>query len=698
MSKDKWILWVGVFFWGVNMSAQSYISGSVVDEKGRPVVFAQVFIEETFEGGATDESGEFRFTTTAKNPAALIVRAQGFKGWRQLLALDKDTLNLQIDLVPSDYQLNAVVISAGAFEASDEKKGTILKPLDIVQNPGAEGDIFGALRTLPGVSQLGDETGIFVRGGEASETQTVIDGTIVRSPFFSQVPNIPARGRFDPFLFTGVMFSTGGYSAEYGQALSSVLLLDTQGIPGQSTTSLGLNFAGMDVSHTKVWNEKTALIGNIGYSYLQPLFSIVPQNTSWRTEPRGSNASWAFRHKGKNGLWKSYFQYQRGRIGINTNDLEQPGNTVPFNNRNQNLYWNNSYKGIIGTKWKIQLGAALNRDVDENEFGTLDFGTRTTQAQGKITIGRSLGNKVLLKFGSDFWRMEEEFSFENQSWRIADTYVANYVEADMNLSQKFALRMGMRGEYSSILGRGNVAPRTSLAYKVGKESQVSLAYGQFYQTPRNEFLYEPPSLNFEQATHYIVNYQWMGEGYTFRSEAYIKEYDQLIKEDIEQIYDNEGNGSAMGIDLFWRDTRTIENLDYWVTYSYVRARRNYLDFPEEAVPTFVTPHSLNVVANYNVRLWRLGASYAYGSGRTFENPLATDFLSDRTPAYHQLRLSSSYLMSIFGNFSVLYASIGNPFGWDQVFGYRFSSDGQLSEAIVPASRRSYFLGIFISFE
>ena len=70
-----------------------------------------------------------------------------------------------------------------------------------------------------------------MRGGEADETQIFIDGIRVFTPYSPTAKNIPTRGRFSPFLFKGITFSTGGYSAEYGQALSSVLLLNSTDEP-----------------------------------------------------------------------------------------------------------------------------------------------------------------------------------------------------------------------------------------------------------------------------------------------------------------------------------------------------------------------------------------------------------------------------------------------------------------------------------
>ena len=106
-------------------------------------------------------------------------------------------MTINVELKELFNELNAVVITAGAFEASDEKKNTILKPLDIVTTAGADGDIYGALETLPGASKVGNDDGLYVRGGSDYETKTVIDGMTVNNPYYSTLPDIPSRGRHD---------------------------------------------------------------------------------------------------------------------------------------------------------------------------------------------------------------------------------------------------------------------------------------------------------------------------------------------------------------------------------------------------------------------------------------------------------------------------------------------------------------------
>ncbi len=691
-------IWIFICFFPIISFGQTTVKGKIVDKKGEAIPFANVYLKDIFDGGSTDEEGNFSFTTDASGEQVLVASSLGF----QTLELPIDLNNLvsegyNLRLKPGGNELAEVVVSAGAFEASDEKKGTILKPLDIVTNPAASGDLYGALATLPGVTPVNDETGIFVRGGEASETKTIIDGSLVDKPFFGDVPDVPARGRFNPFLFKGTLFSTGGYSAEYGQALSSVLILNTQDLPQQDSWSINTSMAGFGGGLTKVWKDRTAFLANVGYTNLSALFAIVPQNRNWVKPPTGVGGALGFRHlTEKGGLFKSYLQFQNGRIALNfaPNGSQSPDSE--FQNKNRNFFWNNSYRGSLGKKWGLFTAAAISYDDNNDQLGENSFGEKEWIGQGRITLSREMG-KVFTRIGSEVQLKQGDYFFNEYSSALESPLAAFYAESDIKIGKKMAGRIGIRGEYAGILEAFNIMPRLSLTYKTGGFSMVSLAYGQFFQTPGVDFLRQTTDLTFEKATHYILNYQWQTDQQIFRIEAYLKDYDNLIKNGIDRSLNNEGFGFSKGIDVFWRDQKTIPNLTYWISYSFIDAQRLYQDFPIQTSPTFVSRHTMSMIANYRItpRL-RLGGAYTYASGRPYLNPNNPDFLGDRTIDYHNLNISSSYLTSLWGNFTVIYLSLKNPFAIKQVFGYRYSDDGSFREPITPTTNWSFFAGMSVS--
>ena len=142
----------------------------------------------------------------------------------------------------------------------------------------------------------------------------------------------------------------------------------------------------------------------------------------------------------------------------------------------------------------------------------------------------------------------------------------------------------------------------------------------------------------------------------------------------------------------------MRSADYWISYSFLDTKRNYRDFPIEATPAFAANHVANFVAKYFISVvsTSIGATYTYASGRSYFNPNSQVFLSDKTKDYHNISMNVSYLTSLAKQFTIVYLSIENIFGINNVFGYRYSPDGAFRQPIVPSAPRSIFLGVFIT--
>ncbi len=101
----------------------------------------------------------------------------------------------------------------------------------------------------------------------------------------------------------------------------------------------------------------------------------------------------------------------------------------------------------------------------------------------------------------------------------------------------------------------------------------------------------------QKATHYIANYQRVSRDYTLRIEGYYKKYENLVKTygtsnaGIIDSVATSGYGDAKGIELFWRDRKTLKNVDYWISYSYLDTKRDYLNYPYAIQPNFAANHT-----------------------------------------------------------------------------------------------------------
>lgn len=133
-----------------------------------------------------------------------------------------------------------------------------------------------------------------------------------------------------------------------------------------------------------------------------------------------------------------------------------------------------------------------------------------------------------------------------------------------------------------------------------------------------------------------------------------------------------GDGYATGLDIFWRDEKTVKNLDYWISYSYLDTERQYLNFQETATPNFASSHNISAVGKYWVEDLKsqIGLTYNYTSGRTFTNPNLDGFLNDKTTSFQSLNLNWAYLID---QQKILFLSVTNVLGRENIFNYQYSS-------------------------
>ncbi len=687
--------------------AQTTVSGIVTDTKNNPIEGANIYLEGTYDGASSDAEGKFSFETTETGKQNLVVSMISFDTYMQAGDVSYLT-DLKIELSEAINQLTGVTLTAGSFQAGDNSKVSVLKPLDIVTTAGAAGDVVGALQTLPGTSSINEDGRLFVRGGGAGETQVFVDGLRVFQ-FFNATPNnIPTRGRLSPFLFKGITFSTGGYSAEYGQALSSVLLLNTTDMPDQEKTDIGILSVGASLGRTEIWGNKS-LSFNAQYTNLEPYQWIIPNNQGVRyNKPFESIAGEAvFRSKTDKGMFKCYTGFNRATVDIDQEDINFD-DFVNFRLKNSNLYANSSYKHFFDNEWTMNAGASISSDRNDIRFDVNDIESNETAAHLKLKVKKTFSSRFQLNFGvehfitdfRDTFSAPDGFSFDSG---FQDNLSASFAEADIFFSNKLAMKLGVRGEYSTVLEDSNFAPRLSLAYKTSEKGQFSIAYGDFYQNPLNESLRFDQNLDFEKTAHYILNYQYLSDGKTLRAEAFYKDYDALVKFNTEMPqfnsqFNNMGNGYASGIDVFWRDNKSVKNLDYWVSYSYLNTERDFRNFPERATPNFAPTHSLSLVTKYWVEDWRsqVGVSYNYGSGRPYDNPNTPEFLAEKTKSLNSLNVNWAYLIS---QQKILFFSVSNITGFKNVNGYQYANTPNIDgifdrRAIRPTADTFFVVGFF----
>lgn len=709
----------------LTLFSQITISGKVLGKHGKPLKDVSVTLKDTYDGATTDEAGNYKFETSEKGNQTLVFSHPKFIEVEKPVNIEDKSIILNAELKESVNEIDAVVISAGSIEASDKKRATtLLTPIDIYTTAGANAQISSAIETLPGVQKVGESEGLFVRGGTGTETKFFMDGNLVNNYFGNSVPGIKGMDRLNTSLFKGNVFSSGGYSALYGQALSGILALESIDLPERNSADFGISPIFASGTLQNVNKERTNSYGiSLGYSNLELMQKILNFNTDFEKAPNSFDTNANFRIKTKRGGFIKYYgSYDSSSMRLAMQGVEADNATDKINQNGKNTFHSLSYREKLG-KYTLNLGTSysfnqnvlnFNNYVNSSEVFKNDIDAKGNYFNAKTVIERKLYKISNIKAGIEFNDTNEKtwVSAANQNYIFKDKITSLFAETNLGINNNFSVQIGARAENSSAIKQWNFSPRFALGYRMSKEWTSSLAYGIFYQNPESKYFDANYNPNYQRANHYIFQVQRSAEGRSLRLETFYKKYEDLLKTTT-NFYrpiaiNNNGSGYAKGLELFWRDKKTLKNIDYWISYSYLDSKRNYLNYTESLFPNFAAKHTVSVVAKKFIVNWKTGFnfSYNYNSGRPYYNFVEENgntILKNQgfVKNYSVLNFSMNYLPNLGKKdakaSSVIVLSINNVLGTKNIYGYNFSSNGNRSTAIKPPTDTFIFVGWFISF-
>ena len=383
-------------------NSQTIIYGRIVSQKGEALPFVNVFLKGSFDGNSTDNYGYYSFNTTVIGEAILTASFIGYETIERDILLDSDSLRIDFIIRISTSTINEITINAGSIEASDEKRDVVLKAIDIGTIAGAVGDIMHAMESLPGTQYNGESNGLFVRGGSGNESKVIFDEMLVQNPYYSPVPDIKQRGRFDPFMFSGTVFNTGGYSAQYGQALSSVLLLKSKGLADSTNSGGGIHFYGGRLFHTQRW-KNTSLHIDMNYNNMS-LYHKLSNINRYKASPENLCGKLIFRQRlSKDAIFKLYTNISKTSMIVDLESYSDSINHSTFNLNNNNNYINTSYKEYFNNEeWSIFAGLSLSDDKDNVLLDSLRMSEKEQLLQSKFIISNNSIPMLEITSGFEF--------------------------------------------------------------------------------------------------------------------------------------------------------------------------------------------------------------------------------------------------------------------------------------------------------
>lgn len=618
----------------------------------RVLLFKDLSNEEDFIGSTTDLEGFFTFNNLSDGKYTIVVRSMEYDDYLEEVVLgNKNITNLRIEL---EKKSEVKEIDEVSVYAEDRTKRTNVemsvtkldqKGLERLPSFGAENDVVSALSVTPGVVTSGDQGGqIYVRGGTPIQNKVLLDGMTIYNPFHS----IGFFSVFETELIKSADIYTGGYSAQYGGRISSI----------------------MDITYRdgnmKEFGGKASVSPFMGKMVLEgPLFAPADPNSG-----NGGSFIFSAKHSLLDYTSRDLYPYANDGEGMPFNFTDLYGKATIRSEEGSRFSFfgfsntdNVNYPDIADLNWK-SLGGGLNfllvptssRTIVKGHFNASNYEInfeeklgsqpRTSSVSG-FDLGFDfiyyLGQNSEISYGLNFGGFNTNFrTFNSVQQRISQEdfnfETSTYVNYKL-VHKRWVINPGMRIQYYPNVPEMIIEPRFGAKYNASENFRLKFSGGRYSQNftaaatdkdvvtlffgflsaprdvqnsftkPNGEVI--DPRNGIQLAWHGVTGFEYdFTKNLTLNVEGYYKYYPKMSNININKVYEDIAannnisdvekkdfiieSGYAYGIDFLLKYSKN--RLFLWGVYSYGKSER--WDGFEWYTPVFDRRHNVNLVANY----------------------------------------------------------------------------------------------------
>lgn len=413
--------------------AQVKIFGKVIDAEEQPIEFATVRIAGTAVGATTGLDGSYNLSVAESDTIEIIFTCIGYKEHKQKLISPSGNVNVNAKLFKTTRELEAI-------EVTEYKKQTGgMQTLDAGQlkvGPNASGNaVEGLLTTIAGVSSKDEMSSQYsVRGGSYDENSVYINGIEVYRPQLISSGQQEGLSIINPSLVGSIEFSTGGFSAEYGDKMSSVLDI-TYRQPESFEGNVAASLMGAEAAIGQSTGKFSQLHG-IRYKRNTTLLSSL--ETKGEYDPSFFDYQTNLRLK-LNDQWNISFL---GNIAMNNYKFTPKTRSTSFGTSQNVKEFTVYFDGKERDRFETYFGALeLNYDVNKSTGFTL-------LASGFLT-----NELVAYDISGEYW-LDEAGTNDGENSVGGEIGVGKYLEHSRNRFQAGVFTLGLKGHTS--LNRHNL--------------------------------------------------------------------------------------------------------------------------------------------------------------------------------------------------------------------------------------------------
>jgi len=657
------------------------ISGYLKDSAtGEPIMFANVIVENTDIGTASDNFGYYVIPNVPVGKNTLKILMMGYEAESRQIDLSiREDLRLDVNLNPTVIKGEEITVTAERqrFKEKVEVSRVNLGLREIKNAPAfVEADLFRTLQLLPGVTSTNDfSSALVVRGGSTDENLILLDGIELYNPYH-------LGGVFSTFNANAISdaeFIAGGFPANYGNRVSSVLNITSKEGDSKNGKLFDKNGFGKywDLSQvqgevsllsSKILGEGPLYKGSWMWSYRRTYFDKLAE-LYYIIKPNKSDID-----------WKYYFWDTQGKLIHNIYDKSRltfstylgrdvfsmvfadPDEDIDFDwdwgNYTNSLQWryvpNSKFLStfsIANTNFQFDVGMLITEtDSVGNEQSTeIKVFNEINDWTLKEKLDWFISEKHTLTAGIEYKQLGMQFNFGLDDITFFDQkqspfIFSGYLQDKWKLSPLFTIQPGIRISKYELHDDIYIEPRLGFKYLIIENLALKGAWGQYYQflftTNNDDAILNivdfwqpiPGNYNAKSMQQYVIGIeQLINSGYSINLETFFKPYDNVLttnpnNDPVDKNDDFiEGTGDVYGIEFLLR--KNAGKLTGWIGYSYINNTQRY-DFNSDGEivksagevysPQFDRPHTFNLVINYTInKKNNIGLTVSNSSGRPY---------------------------------------------------------------------------------
>ena len=686
--------------------AATSVGGIITDKStGEPLIGATVMLQGTKLGARTNKSGFYSIQNVPTGEYTIITRYLGYKQGSQKLSIKSNSKDLRINITLEPDAIITEGVQVVADREVERREISISKvnvPVAQIKDirVGGESDLFRSLQFLPGVltsSQI--SSGLYVRGGSPDQNLVLLDGATIYNPshlfgFYST---------FNTNAIKDVEFIKGGFDAEYGGRLSSVLNVtqkdgNRKKISGDATIGLISAQGGIEIP---VGDGSAFLSGRRTYlDLMQPVFKLLTDQPLPDFYFYDINAKVTQNFGDNDKVTVSGFLGNDvlNFSGYSTGMLMEIGNKL-LSSRWTHIFSNNFFSNIV-----------LNYSKYRNSFrgGQSDYNFVLDNSIEDMAVKAHfeylLGDEAAIKFGAEASKINFDFlmnftgdtleTVQGENGQVnlfmADWNYSAFAQTKFNIIDYLSFQGGLRAYFFYLNNNFKFDPRVALRYMLTGDIAVKAAWRIYHQSLRiagipnfsivDAWLPSDTSVDVSKSTHYIFSVETKPfDGIDITLDIYYKDMKNIGELNqmamafglagTEKVTDVLfiGNAYSYGAEIFVQ--KQMGQLTGWLGYGFgkIHATFDSINLGNTFSPKYDRTHDFKVVAQYKLfDNWELGGTFTFQSGQPYTGATSrgdvmlpdqirgtskvemSDLYALRMPNSHQLNLYLAHSFTMFG--------------------------------------------------